>query len=73
MSLGGLAVGLLYPGIIILIMMMPSIRRAFAIANGDAPAPDDAEPDMVRPARAKDEPPAVSAPDDEFRYQARDE
>src|SRR5262245_35830333 len=72
MSIGGLAVGLLYPGIIILIMMMPKIRRAFAIANGDAP-PDDADVDTVRPAGTRDAPPHVSSPEDVYRYQAPDE
>jgi len=78
-SVVGMAVSLIYPIIILILLMMPKVGKAFAIANGDA-QPDEPEDyydrrrdeDFDRIDRPRSvEPPAP--PEDEFRYRARDE
>jgi hypothetical protein len=70
-----------YPAIMIWMMMLPRVRRAFAIANGDLP-PESAEPEDYRdpgrdaldrgldPPRRSDESKRDSDPDD-TRFRAR--
>jgi hypothetical protein len=53
------AIYLAYPVAVLIIMMLKSVRHAFAVANGDAPAPAPDEPkddlDWDRPMRERDD------------------
>src|SRR5262249_20613829 len=75
-SVLGLATGVAYPCVVLYILMLPRIRRAFAIANGDLP-PESAEPEDYRDPgrddferrmdRPRDEPPPDGPDDTRFR------
>jgi hypothetical protein len=59
------AIYLAYPAAVLIIMMLKSVRRAFAVANGDAPPPEEPrdELDWDRPVQDRDdldEPPRES-------------
>jgi hypothetical protein len=83
-SIFGLALGLAYPCIVLYIMMLRRVRRAFAIANGDLPPErdepedyrdpgrDDFERDIRLPGTSRDRPDAPRGPDDD-RFRARPE
>ncbi|HLW64589.1 MAG TPA: hypothetical protein VKS79_04665 [Gemmataceae bacterium] len=40
------AVYLAYPAAVLIVMMLKSVRHAFAVANGDAPPPDEPRDDL---------------------------
>jgi hypothetical protein len=78
-SVVGAAVALIYPIIILIVLLLPSVGRAFAIANGDLqPEPPvdefdrrrDDELDRVARRPPEDRGPP---PEDEYRYRAKDE
>lgn len=79
-SVMGMAVGLVWPCILLFIMFMPSVRKAFAVANGHAPADEEPEDyrdrdydDLDRPVRDPGlDPPRDRAAGDDERFRARE-
>jgi hypothetical protein len=79
-SVMGTAINLIYPIVVLILLLLPSTGKAFAIANGDAPPEpaereddfdrrrDDFEDPRDRPA---ERPPPE--PSDDYRFRARDE
>jgi hypothetical protein len=77
-SVVGAIIGIAYPTIILILLLMPSTGKAFAIANGGALPEEDDEAFRDRPrddfeSRQIHDRPSPSEPDDDYRFRSRPE